>query len=163
MSSRPLSPRPLPMSLVPNPSLQLVWDISQTHLRRLLSEALLYHQVKDDASIVRCNLQVWNLKEPCNTTEGCNEDPHTAVSAADFECPFTKAYLVPSFYCALGPTLAASTKLMCIFNSTTKSMQSAALFLKMGKWLWHFPQPRFQAVGLARWSVKLKNQRVKTW
>ena len=22
-------------------------------------------------------------------------------------------------------------------------MQSAALFLKMGKWLWHFPQPRF--------------------
>ena len=35
-------------------------------------------------------------------------------------------------------------------------MQSAALFLKMGKWLWHFPQPRFQAVGLARWCVKLK-------
>ena len=24
------------------------------------------------------------------------------------------------------------------------------------KWPWHFPQPRFQAVGLARWGVKLK-------
>ena len=41
--------------------------------------------------------------------------------------------------------------------------RAAALFLKMGKWLWHFPQPRFQAVGLARWSVKLINQRVSTY
>ena len=46
-------------------------------------------------------------------------------------------------YYALGPTLAASMWYMCIFQLTTKSMQSAALFLKMGKWLWHFPQPRF--------------------
>ena len=46
-------------------------------------------------------------------------------------------------YCALGPTLAASTKLMCIFQLDNKSTQSAALFLKIGKWLWHFPQPRF--------------------
>ena len=37
---------------------------------------------------------------------------------------------------------------MCIFQLNTKSMQSTALFLKIGKWLWHFPQPRFQAVGL---------------
>ena len=29
------------------------------------------------------------------------------------------------------------------FQLKTKSMQGAALFLKMGKWLWHFPQPRF--------------------
>ena len=67
------------------------------------------------------------------------------------------------FYCALGPTLAASMIYMCIFNSTTKSMQSAALFLKMGKWLWNFPQPRFQAVGLARWGVKLKTNEEKLW
>ena len=50
------------------------------------------------------------------------------------------------------------------FNSNIqKACRAAALFLKVGKWLWHFPQPRFQAVGLARWSVKLKNQRVSTW
>ena len=43
-----------------------------------------------------------------------------------------------------------------------KACRAPALFFKMGKWLWHFPQPRFQAVGLARWSVKLKYQRVST-
>ncbi len=52
----------------------------------------------------------------------------------------------------------------CAFsNSTTKNMQSAALFVKMGKWLSHFPQPRFQAVGLARWGVKLKTNEETLW
>ena len=44
-------------------------------------------------------------------------------------------HMLRKHYCALGPTLAASMIYMCIFNSTPKSMQSAALFLKMGKWL----------------------------
>ena len=61
------------------------------------------------------------------------------------------AHLLSSIcYCAFGPTLAASKRLMCKFNSDIqKAGKAAAHFLKVGKWLRHFPQPRFQAVGLA--------------
>ena len=47
---------------------------------------------------------------------------------------------------------------MCIFHLDNKkhAERRAALFLKMGKWLWHFSQPRFQAVGLARCRVNCK-------
>ena len=52
-------------------------------------------------------------------------------------------------------------KLMCKSTQASKKAgRAAALFLKVVKWLWHFPQPRFQALGLARWNVKFERQRV---
>ena len=53
-------------------------------------------------------------------------------------------------YCALGPTLAAMCELKCKpAQKLQKEQEASALFLTMGKWRWHFPEPRFQAVGLA--------------
>ncbi len=74
--------------------------------------------------------------------------------------------LIPTPRCiydllCFGPYVSCQHKLMCKSTQTSqKAGRAAALFLKVGKWLWHFPQPRFQAVGLARWNVKLERQRV---
>ena len=84
-----------------------------------------------------CHLTNWSQKGTWinfHTNMACLQKQHFGLSLS---CSWNNSY------CAFGPTLAAMW-LVCKPTMKLKSnVQANALFLKMGKLLWHFPQPRF--------------------
>ena len=65
------------------------------------------------------------------------------------------------FYCALGPTLAASTKLMCIFNSTSKSMQSGRTLFGNGEMAMTLPTAALSGCGFGSLKCETENSTSK--
>ena len=74
-----------------------------------------------------------------------------------FKCIYIYIYIC--LYCAVGPTLAASTKLMCSFNSHPKSLQSSRTLFENGEMAVTLPTAALSGCGFGSLKRETENQR----